>query len=102
MIAASCGETVSKKEASVSSLLVRHVDDVLRARFKARAHHRSLEEAQETLRSALARDADGEESLLQLAARLFGPERGVDLDLPPRVDVGQRPAPDFSGLEHGR
>ena len=90
----------------MSSLLIRHVDDALRARLKtrARAHHRSLEEeARETLRSALARDADEEEEpLLQLAARLFGPERGVDLDLPSRADDGQQPAPDFSGPEHGR
>lgn len=90
----------------MSSLLIRHVDDALRARLKARAraNRRSLEEeARETLRSALARDADGlEEPLLQLANRLFGPERGVDLDLPPRADDGQRPAPDFSGPEQGR
>ena len=90
----------------MSSLLIRHVDDALHARLKARAraHHRSLEEeARETLRNALARDADGErnESLLQLATRLFGPERGIDLDLPLRADDGQRPAPDFSGPEHG-
>ncbi len=90
----------------MSSLLIRHVDDALRARLKARAraHRRSLEEeARETLCSALARDADGtEEPLLQLAARLFGPERGTDLGLPPRAEDGQRPAPDFSGPEHGR
>ena len=90
----------------MSSLLIRHVDDALRARLKARAraHHRSLEEeVRETLRSALARDADGQEaSILQLATQLFGPERGVDLDLPSRADDGQRPAPDFSGPEHGR
>ena len=90
----------------MSSLLIRHVDDALRARLKARAraHHRSLEEeVRETLRSALARDADEqEESILQLATQLFGPERGVDLDLPSRADDGQRPAPDFSGPEHGR
>lgn len=90
----------------MSSLLIRHVDDALRARLKARAraHHRSLEEeVRETLRSALARDAGGEEeSILQLATQLFGPERGVDLDLPSRADDGQRPAPDFSGPEHGR
>ncbi len=91
----------------MSSLLIRHVDDALRARLKARAraHHRSLEEeARETLRSALARDPGGEEneSVLRLAARLFGPERGVDIDLPSRADDGQRPAPDFSGPEFGR
>ena len=78
----------------MSRSLVCHVAD---------AHHRSFEEARETLRITLARDADGEEKpLLPLAARLFGPERGVDLELPPRADDGQRPAPDFSGPEHGR
>lgn len=90
----------------MSSLLIRHVDDALRARLKARAraHRRSLEEeVRETLRSALARDEGGkEESILQLATQLFGPERGIDLDLPSRADDGQRPAPDFSGPEHGR
>lgn len=68
----------------MSSLLIRHVDDALRARLRARAraHHRSLkEEARETLRSALARDTGEEEneSLLQLASLLFGPKRGVDV-----------------------
>lgn len=75
----------------MSSLLIRNVDDALRAqlRARARAHHRSLEEeVRETLRSAVARDAAvGEtESLMQIARRYFGPERGVDLDLPPRRD----------------
>lgn len=91
----------------MSSLLIRHVDDALHAQLKARAraHHRSLEEeARETLRSALARDAGGKgnEGLLQLATRLFGPERGVDVDLPSRAGDEQRPAPDFSGPEFGR
>lgn len=91
----------------MSSLLIRHVDDALRARLRARArtHHRSLkEEARETLRSALARDTGEEEneSLLQLASLLFGPKRSVDVDLPPRAEDGKRPAPDFSRLEFGR
>ncbi len=106
VIALACRKAANQ-EATVSSLLIRHVDDALRARLKARAraHHRSLEEeARETLRSALARDTGGEEGkrLLQLATQLFGPERGVDIDLLPRADDEQRPAPDFSGPEYGR
>ena len=91
----------------MSSLLIRNVDDALRAQLKARArmHHRSLEEeARETLRTAIARDASrqGSESLMQIATRLFGPARGLDADLPPRgTDIARTP-PDFSGPEYDR
>ena len=78
-------------------------EDAFCARLEVRTHHHSLKEMRETPRSALARDADVvEEPILQLATRLFGPERGVDLHLPPRTDDGQRPVPDFSGPEQGR
>jgi plasmid stability protein len=91
----------------MASLLIRNFDDALRDRLKARArtNHRSLEEeARETLRLAVARDAAStkSESLLAIATRIFGPERGVDLDLPPR-DAGEgRPPVDFSGPEYDR
>jgi plasmid stability protein len=91
----------------MSSLLIRNVDDALRAQLKARArmHRRSLEEeVRETLRTAIASDAgrQGSESLLQIATRLFGPARGLDADPPPRgIDVARTP-PDFSGSEYDR
>ncbi len=73
----------------MASLLIRNVDDVLHARLKEAAarHHRSLEEeARELLRTAVARQDEprNEESLTDIARRLFGPEHGVDLDIPPR------------------
>jgi plasmid stability protein len=91
----------------MSSLLIRNVDDALRAQLKARArmHRRSLEEeARETLRTAIARDAgrQGSESLMQIAMRLFGPARGLELDLPPRDADLARPPADFSGPEYDR
>ncbi len=89
------------------SLLIRNIDQALRDQLKARAraHHRSLEqEARETLRAAIARDASqcGTESLMQIARRLFGPEHGVDLDLPPRSADVARPPIDFTGADHDR
>lgn len=89
----------------MASLLIRNVDEQLHTQLKARAqaHHRSLEEeVRETLRSAIAQEAGTpvQENLMQMAARFFGPDNGVDL--PPRSSVPQRPAPDFSGPEYDR
>lgn len=85
----------------MATLLIRNVDPALHARLKARAaaHHRSLEEEARTLlRTGLARAEPEEkpEDLVLLASRLFGPEHGVDLELPPRDRGLDRPPPDFS------
>ena len=88
----------------MASLLIRNVDDALRARLKARAaaHRRSLEEkAGELLRAGVARDeAPSRPSLAALARQLFGPDGGIDLDLPPRGSAPEKPPPDFAGPEH--
>lgn len=86
------------------SLLIRNVDDALHARLKEAAarHRRSLEEeARELLRVAVARQDAPErhETLTDIARQLFGPEGGVDLDLPPRDADQDRPPLDFSGPE---
>ncbi len=91
----------------MASLLIRNVDDALRAQLKlrARAHRRSLEEeARETLRTACARDAStsGPTNLMEIVNGIFGPERGVDLDLPSRSADAQRPPPVFSGDDGGQ
>ena len=91
----------------MASLLIRNVDDALRDRLKARAtaNRRSLEEeARETLRLAIARDACAPptESLVEIATRIFGPERGFELDLPSRGSDHDRPPVDFSGPEYAR
>jgi plasmid stability protein len=92
---------------ALASLLIRNVDDALRAQLKARAraHRRSLEEeARETLRVACARDAAANQpaSLLEIARAIFGSEHGVELDLPSRGSDAARPSPDFSGSQHDR
>lgn len=85
----------------MATLLIRNVDPTLHARLKARAaaHHRSLEEEARTLlRTGLARGEPETqaEDLVSLATRLFGPEHGVELNLPPRDAAQDRPPPDFS------
>ncbi len=91
----------------MASLLIRNVDDALRAQLKARAraHRRSVEEeARETLRTACARDAATKQpaNLLEIARGIFGAEHGVDLDPPSRAGDAQRPPPDFSGPDYAR
>jgi plasmid stability protein len=88
----------------MTSVLIRNVDDALHARLKASAaaHRRSLEEeARALLRAAIARQETPRESLTSLARRLFGPEHGADLALPPRGTAPASAPPDFSGPDAG-
>ena len=84
----------------MASLLIRNVDPVLHARLKARAaeHRRSLEEeARELLRAGVARqEAEPGETLIELAQRLFGPEHGIEFEIPPRGTAPASLPPDFS------
>ena len=86
----------------MASLLIRKLDDTLHARLKARArqHGRSLEEeARETLRLAVARDASDQEpaSLMRIATGVFGPGRGIELELPARTLDADRSPPNLGG-----
>lgn len=88
----------------MASVLIRNVDDALHGRLKEAAarHHRSLEEeVRELLRVAVARQEEplAQESLADIAERLFGPGLGADLDIPPRDAAQDRSPPDFSGPE---
>lgn len=85
----------------MTSVLIRNVDPALHSRLKERAaaHSRSLEEeARVLLRTGLARReaAGGQRDIVSLATELFGPEHGVDLELPPRDRAQDRAPPDFS------
>lgn len=83
----------------MASVLIRHVDDALHRRLKASAaaHRRSLEEeARELLRAAIARqEAPPRQKLTSLARRLFGPQAGIDLDLPKRGAAPASSPPEF-------
>lgn len=91
----------------MASLMIHDLDAGLQARLetRARAHHRSIEEeAREMLRAAIARDAGArpQDNLLAVARRIFGPERGLHLDLPVPCGAPERPAPDFSDPAYDR
>ncbi|HEX3884529.1 MAG TPA: plasmid stability protein [Stellaceae bacterium] len=78
----------------MASITIRKLDDRLKGRLKHRAsqHGCSMEEeARRILRESLG--ALPIENAADIALELFGPENGLDLDLPPRRAF-RRP-PDF-------
>jgi len=74
------------------SITIRNIEDRLKTRLRIRAaeHGRSMEEeARCILREAL--DQQTPRSLADLALELFGPEHGVELELPGPVKAREPP-----------
>jgi len=57
-----------------------------------------------TLRTFNARDASvaSKPDIVDLFTRFFGPENGIELELPPRSAERARKPPDLSGPDHDR
>ncbi len=76
----------------MASITIRNLGDDVKMRLRKRAvgHGRSMEaEARAILREAVERKPDAR-SLADIICSYFGPENGVDLDLPPR-EPGREP-----------
>lgn len=78
----------------MASITIRNLDDGVKARLRVQAaeHHRSMEEeVRLILREAVGRKP-GSRNLAEIARSIFGPENGVDLELPPRAPGREPPA----------
>ena len=76
----------------MASITIRNLDDDVKTRLRVRAaqHHRSMEEeARIILRDAVGRKPDTR-NLAEAIRAYFGPDNGVDLELPPR-EPGREP-----------
>ncbi len=76
----------------MASITIRNLDDDVKTLLRVRAaeHHRSMEEeARLILRDAVGRKADSR-NLASIVRSHFGPDNGVDLELPPR-EAGRQP-----------
>ncbi len=76
----------------MASITIRNLDDEVKTRLRVRAaeHHRSMEEeARLILREAVDRGRETR-NLAEIARSHFGPDNGVDLELPPR-EPGREP-----------
>lgn len=79
----------------MASITIRRLDDRLKSQLKHRAaqHGCSMEEEARTiLRDVL--DQQRPQSFMEIATELFGPENGVELDIPPQGPMPE--PPDFS------
>ena len=78
----------------MASITIRNLDDDVKTRLRMRAaeHQRSMEEeARLILRDAVARKQDPR-NLASIVRSHFGPENGVDLELPPREPAREPPS----------
>ena len=76
----------------MASITIRDLEDDVKTRLRVRAagNGRSMEEeARLILRNAVGRNADSR-NLASIARSYFGPDNGVDLELPPR-EPGREP-----------
>jgi len=78
----------------VASLTIRGLDPELKERLRVRAarNHRSMEEeARVILRTALVERPSTTKSLGETMRELFGPSKGVELEIPPREPMREPP-----------
>ena len=78
----------------MASITIRNLDDDVKTRPRVRAagHHRSMEEeARVILRDAVKRGRRTR-NLAEIARAHFGPDNGVDLELPPRGPMREPPS----------
>jgi plasmid stability protein len=78
----------------MTTLTIRNVDAAMKERLRVRAarNGRSMEaELRQILRDTLAPESSRELNLAEAIRRRFAPLGGVDLDLHPRVPVGEPP-----------
>jgi len=79
----------------MASLVVRNIEEGVKARLRTRAAmngHSMEEEVRHILKDAVERDPP--RNLADLALEIFGPRRGVDLEIP-RAPASRQP-PDFT------
>ena len=88
--------TKSPTEMATANLTIRRIDPAVKERLRVRAarHGHSMEEEARRILSDACAPVEAPRSLGELALALFGPEAGVELDLPTRQPL--REPPDFS------
>ena len=70
----------------MASISIRNLDDDVKARLHVRAaeHHRSMEEEVRLILREAVGPRPRSRNLAEISRSYFGPENGVDLELPPR------------------
>ena len=77
----------------MASITIRKLDDEVKARLRVRAaeNGRSMEEEARVILGEAVGCEPAPENLLSIIREHFGPDNGVDLELPPRTPVREPP-----------
>ena len=78
----------------MASITIRNLDDDVKARLRVRAaenNHSMEQEVRIILRNAVKRRPSGR-NLAEIAHEHFGPDNGVELELPPRGPAREPPS----------
>lgn len=78
----------------MANLTIRKLDPAVKERLRVRAaqHGHSMEEEARRILSESCNPSPPQETLADIALRLFGKENGVELDLPPRLPGREPPS----------
>ena len=78
----------------MASITIRNLDDDVKTRLRVRAaeHQRSMEEEVRIILRDTVKRPRGTRSLADIAHSYFGPDNGVDLELPPRGPMREPPS----------
>ncbi len=78
----------------MANVTIRNLDDDVMTRLRVRAakHHRSMEEETRIILRDAVKRGQSTQNLAQIARSHFGPDNGVDLELPPRVPMREPPS----------
>ena len=70
----------------MASITIRNLDDEVKTRLRVRAaeHHRSMEEEVRLILAEAVGCESGSRNLADITRAWFGPDNGVELELPPR------------------
>jgi len=70
----------------MASITIRNLDDNVKTLLRVRAaeHHRSMEEEARLILGEAVGCKPSSRNLAEITRSVFGPENGVDLELPPR------------------
>ena len=78
----------------MASITIRNLDDDVKTRLRVRAaeHHRSMEEEARIILGNAVKRGRSTRNLAEIARAHFGPDNGVDLELPPRGPMREPPS----------
>ena len=78
----------------MTSITIRNLDDKVKTRLRIRAaqNHRSMEEEARVILGDAVNPAGEKQSIVDIARKWFGPENGIDLELPPRTPMREPPS----------